>query len=63
MIIAEQATEALPPHHVSRLATNDLLPDDQLVVETLMIALVMIMGEVLLDRTDSPGFSGKFSTR
>jgi hypothetical protein len=50
MIVAEQATEALPPHHVPRVATHCPLPCDQLVVETLMIALVMIMGQVLLDR-------------
>ena len=37
MIVAEQSTEALPPHHVPRLATNLLLLRDQLIVETLMI--------------------------
>jgi hypothetical protein len=57
IIIAEQSTEALPPDHVTHLATNYLLPCDQLVVETLMIALVMIMGEVLLDRIVTNGVS------
>ena len=38
------------PHDVPCLTTYCLLPCDQLVVETLMIALVMIMGQVLLDR-------------
>ena len=46
IIIAEQSTEALPPDHVAHLATNYLLPRDQLVVETLMIALVRILGQV-----------------
>jgi len=50
MIVAEQSTEALPPHHVPCLKTHGLLLCDQLVIEPLMIALVMRMGEVLLDR-------------
>src|SRR5713101_5098833 len=50
MRVAEQATEALPPHHVPCLATNCPLPRDQLVIETLMIALRMIVGQVLLNR-------------
>jgi hypothetical protein len=50
MIVAEQSPEALPPHHVPRLATHCPIPRDQLVVETLMIALVMIMSQVLLAR-------------
>ena len=48
MIVAEQATEALPPHQGTRLATN-VLPRNQSVLETLMIALHMIVGQVLLD--------------
>ena len=44
MIGAEQSTEALPPYHWSRLVTPCPLPHDQLVVETLMIALRMIVG-------------------
>jgi hypothetical protein len=50
MIVAEQPTEALPPHHVPCLATHCPLLCDQLVVETLMIALRMVVGQVLLDR-------------
>jgi hypothetical protein len=49
MIIAEQATEACPPHHVTCLATDVPLPRNQLVIETLMIALGMIMGHKLMD--------------
>ena len=49
MIVAEQSTKALSPHHGTCLATNCFLPRDQLVVETLMIALGMIVGEVLVD--------------
>jgi hypothetical protein len=43
MIVAEQATKALSPHHWTCLATNGSLPRDQLVVETLMIPLGMIV--------------------
>src|SRR5712691_3193614 len=50
MIVAEQSTEALPPHHVPRVATHCPLPRDQLVVETLVIALRMIVLQVLLER-------------
>jgi hypothetical protein len=46
---AQQATEALRPHHGTRLATHSFLLRDQVVVEPLMIALGMIMREVLLD--------------
>ena len=49
MIVAEQSTEALPPYHWTRLATHFLLPRNQLVVETLMIALRMIVSQVLLN--------------
>jgi hypothetical protein len=50
MVVAEQATEALPPYHWTRVATNVPLACDQLVRETLMIALRMIVGQVLVDR-------------
>src|SRR5262245_46942827 len=40
MIVAEQSTEALSPHHVPCLTTHRLLLCDQLIVEPLMIALV-----------------------
>ena len=47
---AEQSAKALPPHHVTCLATNCPLPHDQLVVETLMIPLGMRVNQVLVDR-------------
>jgi hypothetical protein len=50
VIVAEQATEVLPPHHWTRLATNCPLPHDEFVVQSLMIPLGMIMGAVLLNR-------------
>ena len=49
MRVAEQATEACPPHHGARLATNCPRPHDQLVVETLMIVLGIRMGQGLMD--------------
>ena len=57
MIVAEQSTEAIPPHHVSCLTTYCFLLCDQLGVEPLMIALVMIMGKVLLEAL--VGFQGR----
>src|SRR6266851_6641561 len=50
MVVVEQSTEALPPYHWTRAATNVPLACDQLVGETLMIALRMIVGQVLVDR-------------
>jgi hypothetical protein len=50
MIVAKQSPEALPPRHWTRVATHCPLPRAQVVVETLMIALVLIMGQILLDR-------------
>ena len=49
MIVAEQATEAVPPHHVPRLTTTYPLRCDEPVVEPLVIALRMIVGQVLVD--------------
>jgi hypothetical protein len=39
---------------VTRWATNCLLPRDQLVVETLMVALHMIVSQVLVERIIGP---------
>ena len=50
MIVAEQSAKALSPHSWTCLATNCSLPCDQLVVETLMIPLGMIVSEVLVNR-------------
>ena len=50
MRVAEQPSEALPPHHVTRWAAHCPLPCDQLVVKTLMMALRMVGGQVWGDR-------------
>jgi hypothetical protein len=47
---AAQATEAFTPSHVARLTSNASLRCDALVVETLMSALGMRVGEILVDR-------------
>src|SRR5882724_1076342 len=39
MVVAEQSTEAFPPHHMTRLTTHCPLRRDESVGETLMIAL------------------------
>ena len=49
VIVAEQSTKAFSPQHVTRLTTTFSLRRDASVVETLMIALGMIVGEVLVD--------------
>src|SRR5207253_4280274 len=56
ILVAQQSPKPLPPHHVTCWATHCPLPRDELVVETLMIAFVMIMGQVLLDRIRQGAF-------
>src|SRR2546430_8143549 len=50
MIGAEQSTEAFAPHHTTRLTTHCSLRRDKPVVEALVIAFCMIVGQVLVDR-------------
>jgi hypothetical protein len=50
IIVAEQPTEALSTSHLTAVAPKVWLRDDELVGEPLVIAFVMIVGEVLLDR-------------
>jgi hypothetical protein len=47
MIVAEQPPEAFPTCHLASSLLNCPLPCDQLVVETLMIALHMTMRQIL----------------
>src|SRR6266571_8708555 len=56
IIVAQQSTEALPPHHGTRVATHYPLPRDQVVVETLMIPLRMIVAHILVDRIRQGAF-------
>ena len=49
MIVAQQPTEALSTHHQPTLILHAGLWDDELVPKTLMISLVMVMGQVRLD--------------
>ena len=49
MVVAEQASEAFSPHHVTYFAPHCSLRRDESVVDTLMIALSMIMGEIRVD--------------
>jgi hypothetical protein len=49
MVVDKQATEAFSPHYVTPLTTHCPLRRDVSVGETLMIALGMIVGEVLVD--------------
>jgi len=57
MVVAEQSTEAFSPHHVTRLTTHCPLRRDESVVETLMIALGMIVGEVLVEHMIEGAFT------
>jgi hypothetical protein len=47
MIVAEQATEALPTDHQASLASNRHVWLNQLIAKTLMIPLDMIMCQIL----------------
>jgi hypothetical protein len=49
IIVAEQATEAVPPHHVPPLTTTCPFRRNESVIEPLVIALCMIVGQVLMD--------------
>jgi hypothetical protein len=49
MIVAQQATEAVSPHYGSCLTTTRLFRREESIVEPLVIALGMIMGQVLVD--------------
>jgi hypothetical protein len=57
MVVAEQSTEAFSPHHVTRLTAHGSLRRDESVVETLMIALGMIVGEVFVDHMTQGAFT------
>jgi hypothetical protein len=56
MVVTEQATEAFSSHHVPRVTTHCPLLRDESVVETLMIAFGMIVGEVLVEHTIQGAF-------
>jgi hypothetical protein len=49
MIVAQQATEAVPPRHVPPLATTSPFRCDESVIEPLVIALRIIVHQVLTD--------------
>jgi hypothetical protein len=57
MIVAEQPTAALSTSHLTAVAPKVWFRDDELVGETLMIAFVMVMGQVLLERIVQKVFS------
>src|SRR5215471_7367468 len=57
MIVAQQATEAVSPHHVPYLTTTYPFWRDESVVEPLVIALCMIVGQVLVDHIIQGAFT------
>jgi hypothetical protein len=57
MIVAEQSTEAFAPYHATCLTTHCSLRRDQPVVETLVIALRMVVGQVCVDRMMQGAFT------
>ena len=60
MIVAQQATEAVSPHHVPCLTTTYPFRRDAWLLEPLVIALCMIVGYILADiedRARSPSMS------
>jgi len=50
VIVTQQPTETISTHNCTTLATALWLWSNTLMAKSLMIALVMIMGQVLLDR-------------
>jgi hypothetical protein len=50
VIVTQQPTETIPAHNCTTSAITLWLWSNTLIVKSLMIALVMIMGQVLLDR-------------
>jgi transposase-like protein len=57
IVVAEQSTEAFSPYYVPRLTTHCSRRRDESVVETLMITLGMIVGEVLVDHMIEGAFT------
>ena len=57
IIIVQQPTKAFSPYHLTRLTTHSSLRHDESVVETLMIPLGVIMGEVVVDRMIQSAFT------
>ena len=57
IIIVEQSAKAFSPDHMTRMTTHGLLPYEELVVETLMIALGMIMSQILVDHIMERSFA------
>jgi hypothetical protein len=57
MIIAKQSTEAFSPYHVTPLTTHSFLWRDESVVEPLVIALSMIVGEILVEHMREGAFT------
>src|SRR5437867_11988091 len=57
VIVAQQPTETISAHDCPALVVVLWLRSNPLVVEALMIALVMIIGQVLLDRIIQGAFS------
>ena len=49
MIVAEQATEAVPPPHVPPWTTTCPFRRDEAFIAPLVIALCMVVGQVLVD--------------
>ena len=57
MVVAQQPTEALSTHHEPTLMLHAGLWDDELVPKTLVISLVVVMGQVRLDHRAEGGLA------
>jgi hypothetical protein len=55
MLVAQQPTKALSTHHEATLMLHTGICDDELVPNTLVIALVVVMGQVRLDHRAEGG--------
>jgi hypothetical protein len=57
MIVAGQSTEAFRPHHVLRVTTKSFLRYEKSVVESLVIALSMIVSRIWMDHIIQGAFT------
>ncbi len=57
MVVAQQPTESLSTHHEPTLMLHTGLCDNELVPKTLVISLVVVMGQVRLDHRTEGGLA------
>src|SRR5262245_12270231 len=59
VIVAQQTTETLSPPHFAYLATDARFGGNQLIIKTLMIALLVMMRQIVMDRITQRVFTNE----